>query len=120
MLVDLMGGICSRSSTEDNASAGGFPHVNGHFSYGSGVVYQSRGLHVQANNNLTPSPISESTDKQLREPFTFPDVNPISYGMDADIINDGIPRLSRALSNKSRSTMSKQVAVAKVCPIGLL
>lgn len=114
-----MGGFCSRRSTEDNASAGGFPQVNGHLSYGSGVVYQSCELPVQANNNSTPSPVFESTDKQLREPFSFPDVNAISYGLSVDDINDGIPRLSRALSNKSRSTTSKQVAVAKVRPIGL-
>lgn len=114
-----MGGICSRRSTEDNASGGAFPQVNGHSSNDSGGVYQSRELVAQANNcNSAPSLVPESTDKKLREPFSFPNVNAASYGLSIDDINDGIPRLSRALSNKSRST-SKAAAVAKVRPIGL-
>lgn len=114
-----MGGICSRRSTEDHPSVGGFPNVNARFSYGSGMVYQSRGMPVQENNNADPSPVSESTNKQLRDPFSFPDVHAIHLGMNGDDIDDGIPRLSRALSNRSRTTMSKQIAVAKVCTWGL-
>lgn len=114
-----MGGICSRRSTEDHPSVGGFPNVNARFSYGSGMVYQSRGLPVQANNNMDPSPVSESTNKQLTEPLSFPDVHAIHFEMNGDDIDDGIPRLSRALSNRSRTTMSKQIAVAKVCTLGL-
>lgn len=108
-----MGGLCSRRANEDGTTSGGFGNVNGHFNYGSGMVYQSRGLAVQANSNsATPTRVGENADKQqLREPFSFPDVNPNSYGMNADDINDGIPRLPRALSNKSRSTKSN----LKVC-----
>lgn len=119
MTVDIMGGICSRRSTEDHPSVGGFPNVNGRFSYGSGMVYQSCGMPVQENTNMDPSPVSESTDNQSRDPFAFPDVHAIHFGMNGDDIDDGIPRLSRALSNRSRTTMSKQIAVAKVCTLGL-
>lgn len=109
-----MGGLCSRRSTDESALHGTFQHVNGHLSYSSGMVYQSRGLPMQDNNAATQSPAGESMDKQLNEPFSFPGVNTIPQGTDFDDINDGIPRLSRALSNKSRSTRTKQVAVSKV------
>ena len=111
-----MGGLCSRRSTDESALHGSLPHVNGHLSYSSGVVYQSRGLPVQANDYAMQSPACESMDKQNNnDSFSFPDVNNIPLGTNLDDINDGIPRLSRALSNKSRSTRSKQVAIAKVC-----
>lgn len=110
-----MGGLCSRSSTVDNAPSGSFPHANGHLSHGSGVVYQSRGLPPDLTDNVTASPIGRGLDnKQLQEPLSVPETDRISYGVTPDDINDGIPRLSRALSNKSRSTKSKQAAVAKV------
>lgn len=109
-----MGGLCSRRSTDDGALAGTFPHVNGHFSYGSGLVYQSRGFDVRENSSSVEAPSKVSTDKQLREPISFPELNAISHATNIDDINDGIPHLSRALSNKSRSSGSKQVAIAKV------
>ncbi|KAJ9146014.1 hypothetical protein P3X46_028334 [Hevea brasiliensis] len=114
-----MGGLCSRSSSVDNAPSGGFPHVNGHFN-ASGLVYQSRELKI--NSNTTPSPVGENVEnKQVREPCSFPEVNVVpAYGISADDIDDGIPRLSRALSNKSRSTKSKQAAVAKVSEVSSL
>lgn len=105
-----MGGLCSRRSTDETALAGALPHVNGHFSYGPGIVYQSHGLDIREDN--IPANV-EVTDKQLREPFSFPELSSVPHGLDD--INDGIPRLSRALSDKSRSTRSKQVAIAKVC-----
>lgn len=113
MVINTMGGLCSRSSNVDNAPGESFPSVNGHF----GLVYQSRELRMKVNNNSTPSPVGENVEnKELTEPFSFPTVNAIAaYGTNLEDINDGIPRLSRALSNKSRSTKSKQVAVAKVC-----
>lgn len=113
-----MGGLCSRSSTVDNAPGGGFPHVNGHF--GTRFVYQSRELKL--DSNITPTPVGENVDnKQLREPFSFPEVNLVPYGVSSDDVDDGIPRLSRALSNKNRSTKSKQAAVVSlnlICPFG--
>lgn len=109
-----MGGLCSRSSTVDSAPGGGF--LNGHF-HGSSLVYQSRELKI--NSETTPPPVVENVEsKQVREPFSFSGVNEVPYGvnpgMNPEDIDDGIPHLSRALSNKSRSTMSKQAAVAKV------
>ncbi|KAJ6348881.1 hypothetical protein OIU77_006462 [Salix suchowensis] len=108
-----MGGLCSRSSTVDNAPSGGFLQLNGHFSHGSSLVFQTRELKIDSNTN--PSLVGEKKVdiKQLREPFTFPEVNVVQYGMDPNDIDDGIPRLSRALSDKSRSTKSTPVAVAK-------
>ncbi|KAJ6360719.1 hypothetical protein OIU77_004687 [Salix suchowensis] len=114
-----MGGLCSRSSTVDNAPSGGFPQLNGHFTHGSGLVYQTREL--KKDNNTNPSPVVENVDnKQLREPFSLPEVAVVQYGVNLDDIDDGIPRLSRALSNKSRSTKSKQAAVAKVSEVSSL
>ncbi|XP_010665009.1 protein PSK SIMULATOR 1 isoform X2 [Vitis vinifera] len=116
-----MGGLCSRSSTVDNAPGGSFPLANGHLSHGSGIVYQSRGLPPELTRNLTASPIGGGMDnKQLREPLSAPEMERVSYGVNPDDIDDGIPRLSRALSHKSRSTKSKQVAVAKVSEVSSL
>lgn len=111
-----MGGLCSRRATTEGASAGGLSHVNGHLNFGAGMVYQSRGLPTQVNANPTQSRAVESLDKHPNDsPFSFPEIDAISRGAEMDDINDGIPRLSRTLSQKSRSTRSKQVAMAKVC-----
>jgi len=96
-----------------DAPGGSFQHANGHSNNGSGVVFQPHALPVKISSHLTPSPVGENMDKQLREPFSFPEPNIVPYGLAPDDLNDGIPRLSRALSHKSRSTKSKQ-AVAKV------
>lgn len=109
-----MGGVCSRTrrTTSDDIGGhtgeGGFTLANGHSNNESGMVYQSRGLPSKIRNS-TPSAVADN--KSLREPFSFPEVNVVPYGLDD--INDGIPRLSRTLSQKSRSTKSRQ-AVAKV------
>ncbi|KAL8261389.1 hypothetical protein R6Q59_025438 [Mikania micrantha] len=112
-----MGGLCSRRSTEDSFDNGSFPGLN----YGSGVIYQSRGLPVQQMNaESTPPVVTGSMDDNkhtLREPFSFPEMNAGSYALDD---NDGIPRLSRALSNKSRSTKSNLAAVTKVSEVSSL
>ncbi|KAJ9560331.1 hypothetical protein OSB04_005491 [Centaurea solstitialis] len=98
-----MGGFCSRRSTEDDLDGGGhggFPNVVNGISYGSGVVYQSRGL---PSANFTNSDIGDNNNnKQQTPPFSFPETTNASYSD----VDDGIPRLSRALSNKSRSTKS--------------
>ncbi|XP_071737779.1 protein PSK SIMULATOR 1 [Rutidosis leptorrhynchoides] len=125
-----MGGLCSRRSTEDNLESGGFPHVNG-INYGSGVVYQSRELpaqQVNVNNDESNVTLSDgdgtysnnnnnNNKRTLREPFTFPEMTAAAYQLDD---NDGIPRLSRALSNKSRSTKSNLAAVTKVSEVSSL
>ncbi|CAA2967190.1 DUF668 domain-containing DUF3475 domain-containing [Olea europaea subsp. europaea] len=85
-----MGGLCSRRSTNDSALAGAFPHINGNFSYGSGLVYRSHGLDVREDSNSVQASSEEVTDKQLREPFVIPRVG---------------------------SSGSKQVAIAKVSEV---
>lgn len=115
-----MGGLCSRRSTQDSLDNGSFPHVNG-LNYGSGMVYQSRGMPAQkATEESAPSVDREGMDdkRTLRDPFSFPEMNAAPYAMsDAE---DGIPRLSRALSHKSRSTKSNLAAVAKVSEVSSL
>ena len=115
-----MGGICSRTGrftvndvTIDNAPGRSFPHANGHANDESRMVFQSTALPNKINSHLTPSPVGER-DKQLRDPYSNSETNVVSYGLSQEEITDGIPRMSRALSNKSRSTKSKQAAVAKV------
>ncbi|XP_016434990.1 protein PSK SIMULATOR 1-like [Nicotiana tabacum] len=111
-----MGGICSRRSAAESTTDGGIPHSNG-----AGVVYPSHRLPTHINSDPMQSPAGESTDNQLSESaLSFPEVNRISRGAPMDDIYDGIPRLSRDLSNKSTSTRSKQVAIAKVSEVSSL
>lgn len=117
-----MGGICSRTRRSssignvnvNNAPSESYPHSNGHLGNGSYA------LPMKADNNSMPSSAGNSMDMQLRDPFSFQEVNVVPYGLGSDDTNDGIPRLSRALSNKSRSTKSKQAAVAKVSEVSSL
>ncbi|KAM3305938.1 protein PSK SIMULATOR 1 [Capsicum chacoense] len=116
-----MGGLCSRRATAENTTDGAIPHVNGLREYGAGIVYQSPRLPTQLNSDPMQSPAVESTDKQLTEPaLSFLEVNVIPHGVPIDDVDDGVPRLSRALSNTSRSTKSKQVAIAKVSEVSSL
>ncbi|XP_040968036.1 protein PSK SIMULATOR 1 isoform X2 [Gossypium hirsutum] len=115
-----MGGLCSRRSTVDNAPSGGFPHVNGHIGQRTGLVFQTRELPAKINAKSNPPPAEDNADKVSGEPFSFPEISTAPYGTSADDINDGIPRLSRVLSDKSRSTKSKQVTAAKVSEVGSL
>ncbi|KAH0777758.1 hypothetical protein KY290_009169 [Solanum tuberosum] len=114
-----MGGLCSRRATADSTTDRGIPHVNGHLDYGAGTVYQSRGLPIQLSSDPMQSPAGES--QQLTEPaLSYPEMNDISLGIPMDDVDDGIPILSRVLSNKSRSARSKQVAIAKVSEMSSL
>ncbi|KAK5832387.1 protein PSK SIMULATOR 1-like [Gossypium arboreum] len=115
-----MGGLCSRRSTVDNAPSGGFPHVNGHIGQRTGLVFQTRELPAKINAKSNPPPSEDNADKVSGEPFSFPEISTAPYWTSADDINDGIPRLSRVLSDKSRSTKSKQVTAAKVSEVGSL
>ncbi|KAL6269530.1 hypothetical protein ACE6H2_026441 [Prunus campanulata] len=125
-LINTMGGMCSKSRrstvddvTVNNAPSGSIPTANGHSSNGS------RGLPLKVNTNSTLSPVSDGMvsdgmDKKLRDPFMLPETNSmVPYGLITDDVNDGIPHLSRALSQKNRSTKSKQ-AVAKVSEVSSL
>ncbi|XP_076900461.1 protein PSK SIMULATOR 1-like [Bidens hawaiensis] len=119
-----MGGLCSRrSSTDDNNNNnsnldnGRLPtHVNG-LSNGSGPVVNRPGPSSAANqvfDESTSSGVGENTGgnshgsrNNLRDPFSFPEMNASSFALDD---NDGIPRLARAASTKSRSTKSNSAA----------
>ncbi|GKD79130.1 hypothetical protein Tco_1341751 [Tanacetum coccineum] len=96
-----MGGLCSRRSTEENG-----------INYGSGVVYQTRGV-PEASVRRDDVAVEETNNKRgvTREAFSFPEMNGESFAMDD---NDGIPRLSRALSHKSRAHKSNLPHVTKL------
>ncbi|XP_010530144.1 PREDICTED: uncharacterized protein LOC104806780 isoform X2 [Tarenaya hassleriana] len=117
-----MGGLCSRSSSVNNAPGGSFPHVNGNINGGSEVVFQSRELASKeyGNGNGNASGVREDRDKQQAESFSFPDLNVLADGAHPQDIDDGIPRLSRVRSHKSRSTKSREAAVAKVSEVSSL
>lgn len=102
-----MGGLCSRSSTVDNAPSVSLQHVNGHLNHASLSSHSKQ-------SSTAPSSIRETVDKQVGDPFSFPVISTVSNGLSSDDINDGIPHLSRVSSQKSSSTKSKQAAVAKV------
>ncbi|KAJ0760825.1 hypothetical protein HanOQP8_Chr04g0142451 [Helianthus annuus] len=113
-----MGGLCSRRSTTEGHHLDnnrGLTHVNG-------VTYQSAAPQVN-HEFITSSVVGETrgdddNNNNMREPFSFPEVSGGgSYALDD---NDGIPRLARALSNKSRSGKSNLAAVAKVSEVSSL
>ncbi|KAE8685672.1 hypothetical protein F3Y22_tig00111095pilonHSYRG00576 [Hibiscus syriacus] len=81
----------------------------------SGLVLQTRELPAKIKNDLNP-PAEDSAGNvglELREPIWFPEISTVPYGSNPENIDDGIPCLSRVLSNKSRSIKSKQAAFAK-------
>ncbi|MBA0822359.1 hypothetical protein Goarm_019165 [Gossypium armourianum] len=91
-----MGGICSRSCVRDdgvgNAYGGGDFNNN----------YQTKA--VPENSLMNPPQVTEIMEKRIEEP--------------TDDFYDGIPRLTRGMSQKSRSVRSTQAAVAKVSEVG--
>ncbi|MBA0731232.1 hypothetical protein Golax_022732 [Gossypium laxum] len=91
-----MGGICSRSGVRDdgvgNAYRGGDFNNN----------YQTKA--VPENSLMNPPQVTEIMEKRIEEP--------------TDDFYDGIPRLTRGMSQKSRSVRSTQAAVAKVSEVG--
>jgi len=116
-----MGGLCSRSATVENVPSSGHSQINGLGINATGLFLESQSLSSKENSDSMPESVGRDLNKQLREPFSFPEpcsyldgTNTNSFGLNMDEIDDGIPRFSRVLSNKSRSTKSKQVAVAKV------
>lgn len=113
-----MGGLCSRSSSVNNAPAGTFPHANsnnGHHLNNNGSAAELR------PKDGDPSPtVADKPPSSESESFSFPTLNISSIGTHPQNIEDGIPRLSRDLSQKSRSTKSRQAAVAKVSEVSSL
>ncbi|KAF7820045.1 uncharacterized protein G2W53_025500 [Senna tora] len=105
-----MGSFCSRSKKSikggvavDNDVSESSRHANGHSNNESQVGYQSHGLPGKINTNSTLPPVDNDMDKHVRDSFSFPEMEKVSHGPSPDDFNDGIPHLSRALSNKSRS-----------------
>ncbi|KAK9293138.1 hypothetical protein L1049_021124 [Liquidambar formosana] len=84
---------------------------------------QSYQVPSNAQSNMTPPLVRESMEKQLQEPRQLQEpvslrgMDTAEYGSNLDDFYDGIPRFSRALSQKSRSIRSKQAAVAKVSEV---
>lgn len=105
-----MGALCSKKSTVDNAPSGSLPSDNDSNFH----RHQSRELPPKVNSNSNPSSSREDLHKQEPgEPLSFLETdNTVSVGLSPE--DDGIPRLSRVASHKSRSAKSKQVASAKV------
>ncbi|KAL5139522.1 hypothetical protein HKD37_10G029419 [Glycine soja] len=113
-----MGGICSRSwkatvdgVAVDNALSGSSRHANGHVNNEPGMAYQPIVLprSVDSNSIVLPDEDDDDVDddddldKHQRESFSFTRRENVFNGSGMDDINDGIPRLPRALSHKSRS-----------------
>ncbi|CAN1731218.1 Protein PSK SIMULATOR 1 [Linum perenne] len=122
-----MGGLCSRSSTLDNGG-GSISHSNGHLNEQGGSIFD-QSCDVKASTTATATtmkpPAIESVDddggnKQHEELGSSAELSVGSHGMSPDELYDGIPRLPRVLSNKSRSTKNKQAAVAKVSEVSYL
>lgn len=115
-----MGGICSRRAIVDNVPSSSYSQ-NGGSIFGAGAFVESNALPGKVKSGSTPPNGEENVDKQPREPFSFPEFDASTDGINessietySDAVDDGIPRYGRVSSQKSRSTKSKQVAVAKV------
>ncbi|KAL8159242.1 hypothetical protein V2J09_000779 [Rumex salicifolius] len=121
-----MGGICSRSATVEHAPSSNFSNINCQNHNGSGQFVDNHTVPPKSDSSLTLSIVN----KQLRDPFSFPEISNEdsignggigrSFGINLDDINEGIPSLSRTLSLNARSARSKQAAVAKVSEMSSL
>ncbi|KAI4389380.1 hypothetical protein MLD38_001612 [Melastoma candidum] len=111
-----MGGLCSRRSIIENVPSGSLPDSNGHVDDHFEVNSQS----VKAKGGPTPSPLVDEGGKESRGRAPLSDANADVTDCSPQDNSDGIPRLSRGFSYKSRSERSKQVAVAKVSEVGSL
>ncbi|XP_026411483.1 uncharacterized protein LOC113306779 isoform X2 [Papaver somniferum] len=115
LVVETMGGICSRRSTVEHAPSGSLPPN------GSQDEHDAFGIQSKTKDDvLTPPPNGERMEKQLQEPVAFQEMNRNAYATNQNDIDDGIPRLDRALSHKSRSTKLRPAAVAKVSEVSSL
>ncbi|KAF5203481.1 Duf668 family protein [Thalictrum thalictroides] len=108
-----MGGICSRRSTVDNAPSGSFAQPNE-------LVNQESHVNKKIDSVLTAPTTGEIMVKHVEESFSFPEMNTNAYGTNQNNVEDGIPRLSRVLSHKSRSMKYRPAAVAKVSEVSSL
>ncbi|KAF9608484.1 hypothetical protein IFM89_009850 [Coptis chinensis] len=113
-IFDKMGGLCSKRSTVDNAPSGTFAQPSDLIEQGS------HGVQMKKDGVLVPPQVGETMEKHVQESFTVPEMNTSVYGTNQNNIEDGIPRLPRALSNKSRSMKSRPAAVVKVSEMSVL
>ncbi|KAF8018256.1 hypothetical protein BT93_H3219 [Corymbia citriodora subsp. variegata] len=114
-----MGAFCSRGSSVDNVPSGSLTNVDGRPSSESNV-HRSGGRPKSGNDISIQSSGAEDGDEELREPFSSSAENAVSRTLSSENLSDVIPQLSRTSSQKSRSTRSKQVTVAKVSEVGTL
>ncbi|GAB2245262.1 hypothetical protein Droror1_Dr00000755 [Drosera rotundifolia] len=121
-----MGGICSKSATVENVPSSNYSQFNGHHLTGTELGLEAHALPSKGKDVSTSSPVGDAVDKQLQDHFSFPELSSSPYGinvnsdgMGMDNVHDGIPRLSRAVSYKSRVTRSRN-AVAKVSEMSSL
>ncbi|CAI8604269.1 unnamed protein product [Vicia faba] len=113
-----MGGICSRSwkATVDGVAVDNVPGEssrhsanNGHANIDNqggnvnGVSFQSVSANINSNSTLLP--LADGFHKHQRDSFSFTGLEKVPYGPGMEDINDGIPRLPRTLSHKSRKTV---------------
>lgn len=111
-----MGGFCSKSSSQGFA----YHSTNGH-----GNDRKAAGSGYQPNEqiSLTLPKVKDSMEKQPPDATQFQETLPFrnwdaapaaDVGTSPDDFYDGIPRMPRGLSQKSRPVRSTQAAVAKV------
>lgn len=111
-----MGGLCSRRAIVENVPSGSSSNTNGHYNNDSNVEYM---LPSKLDSKSAPSSSGEDVNKERGVSFSFPEINVASQdsqpsGLSPEETTDGIPHLSRVLSNKSRSTKPKQATSTKV------
>lgn len=110
----IMGGICTRRATVENVPSGNSSNTHGHYNNDSDIEYMRPSM---VDNKSVPSSSGEDVNKERGE-SSFPEISVVSQpsGLSPEEITNGIPHLSRALSNKSRSTKPKQTTSTKVSP----
>ncbi|XP_068664349.1 protein PSK SIMULATOR 1-like [Aristolochia californica] len=104
-----MGGLCSKRSTVDNSPGGSVLRLNGHMENDS-LTYNS--LEFSSNKQTK---MGSDMNKKIVEPFAVVDRNaPRDDNNNQNETGSDQPKLSRAFSQKSRSTKSKPSVAAKM------
>uniref|UniRef100_A0A1D1YL52 Zinc finger protein Pegasus n=1 Tax=Anthurium amnicola TaxID=1678845 RepID=A0A1D1YL52_9ARAE len=107
-----MGGLCSKRSAVDKSPSESTLHANG-LRDPESLAFQTGGYSGKTPDSLNPPNVRRNVEKKFGDqPFSFSErMAPASRNMDASETRE--PQLSRALSQKSGSTKSKQAAPAK-------
>ncbi|KAL5704218.1 RNA helicase [Ranunculus cassubicifolius] len=106
-----MGGLCSKSSTVNNAPSGSFTQPS---------FLNEEGAHGKKDGVMTPPHQVENMEKHVQDSFSFQTEGASVYGSNQNNVEDGIPRLPRTLSHKQRSMKASRPAVAKVSEVSSL